>query len=514
VFTRDPDGHVRFKRPALREVAYETLPFRLRRELHGAVAAALERVQGHDVDADPAVLSLHFILAGNNDRAWRYAKMAAERAVAKFAQADAARLYRRAIEAGRQDGASAPELAQCWEALGEALMHSGHSAAAADALTAARRLVGDEPLTQARLFLRHLRLAHRRGGLNAAVRWGGRGLRVLGDAEDSQSRAMRARLLAEMAFVRYMQQRLTEAERLCRTAIAQVEAGAEQRSLAHASYVLDLVLVDLGRPDEAVHSFRALDIYERLGDREEQGNVLNTLAMFAEFKWHWDEALRLYARAGEAYERSGTQGGIAVVACNIGEILSGRGLLDQAAHQLKRARRIWSANGERGLAAYAQVALARVAARDGRIDEARNLVREAATELKTLGQTRDLEQAEIVIAEAEALAGDASRALVIADSLLAASERELPWLKRIRGVALARLERQQAAIEELQDALAIARERGGLYDVAATLTVLQTLRAVSEPAAAERDSILAQLGIEALPTPELGMREAVAAGGH
>lgn len=37
VFTRDPDGHVRFTRPALREVAYETLPFRLRRELHGAV---------------------------------------------------------------------------------------------------------------------------------------------------------------------------------------------------------------------------------------------------------------------------------------------------------------------------------------------------------------------------------------------------------------------------------------------------------------------------------------------
>jgi predicted ATPase len=65
VFTRDPDGHVRFKRPALREVAYETLPFRLRRELHGAVAEALEHAQGDDVDADPAVLSLHFILAGD-----------------------------------------------------------------------------------------------------------------------------------------------------------------------------------------------------------------------------------------------------------------------------------------------------------------------------------------------------------------------------------------------------------------------------------------------------------------
>ena len=34
VFARDPDGQIRFKRPALCEVAYDALPFRLRRELH------------------------------------------------------------------------------------------------------------------------------------------------------------------------------------------------------------------------------------------------------------------------------------------------------------------------------------------------------------------------------------------------------------------------------------------------------------------------------------------------
>jgi tetratricopeptide (TPR) repeat protein len=513
VFAQDPDGHVRFKRPALREVAYETLPFRLRRELHAAVASALEPLLGVDVDADPAVLSLHFMLAGNSQRAWMHARAAAEGAVAKFAQADAARLYRRAIEAGRQGGASERELAECWEALGEALTKAGHSAAAADALTAARNLVRDDPLAQARLFLAHVRIAHRQARLTAAARWSTRGLRVLGEADDMESREIRARLLAELAFVRYLQRRLSEAERLCRTAIAQFEADVEKRPLAHASYVLDAVLIDLGRLDEAVHSPRALAIYERLGDREEQGHVLNAMAARAHYSWHWDDALQLYARAGEAYERGGSQTGIAIAACNIGGILSDRGLLGEAAKHLRRARRIWSANGERGTAAYATVLLGRTAGRAQNIDDARSFLSAAASELRALGETRDLEEAEITLAEAEALGGDASHAAAMAEALLGSSS-ELAWIKRVRAIALARLGRHNEAIEELEYALSIARERDAVYDVAAILDVLRTLGACSQADLTERDSILLRLGIERLPALEIvpSGRQPVAAG--
>jgi class 3 adenylate cyclase/tetratricopeptide (TPR) repeat protein len=502
IFADDGGGYVRFKRPALCEAAYEGLPYRLRRQLHAAVGEALEPELGRDADADPAVLSLHFVLAGDHDRAWKYAKVAAEGAVAKFAQADAARLYRRAIDAGRQNGASDLELAECWEALGEALMQSGQSAAAVDALTAARNMVRDDPLAQARLFLRHVRIAHRRGQLTAAVRWGGRGVRVLGAAGDSRSRVIRARLLAELAFIRYVQGRLPEAERLCRTVVEEFEADADQRPLAHASYVLDLVLADLGRPDEAVYGSRALTIYERLGDREEQGHVLNALAMLAHVRWKWDEALALYARAAEAYERAGSQTGIAITECNIGEILSDRGFDERAAHHLGRARRIWSAVGEPGAAAYAAGLLGRIAARGGRIDEARELVGDAAAELRRLGEMRYQEEIEAVLAEAEAFAGDAPRAIVLAEALLAGSSREA-WLQRVRGIALSRLGLLGEAMTALNTSLATARERGALYDVAATLDVLQILGAEPEQGSADRDSLLTRLGIVRLPVLEL-----------
>lgn len=503
VFADDGDGYVRFKRPAVCEAAYEGLPYRLRRQLHGAVGEALEPDLGRDADADPSVLSLHFALAGDHGRAWKYAKVAAERAVAKFAQADAARLYRRAIEAGRQNGATDPELAECWEALGEALSQSGHLSAAVDALTAARKLVRDDPLAQSRLFLRHVRIAHRRGRLADAVRWGGRGLRAVGDAADDQSRVIRARLLAELAFIRYYQGRPKEAERLCRTAIAQFESDVAQRPLAHASYVLDMALIDLGRVDEAIHSRRALRIYERLGDYEEQGYVLNTLGRLAHLRWDWDESLSLLARAADSFERAGSQGGTALATCNIGEILADRGAPAEAAKQLRRARRIWSASGERAAAAYAELQLGRIAGRDRNIELARELVSDAAAELRALGETRSLEEVELVRAEAEAFAGDAAYAAEITGRL-GASSLELPWLKRIRGIALARLGLLDEAMDELDDSLGMARQRGALYQVAATLDVLHALGAESDQVAGERDSLLGRLGIERLPALELG----------
>jgi tetratricopeptide (TPR) repeat protein len=509
LFADDGDGYVRFKRPALCEAAYGSLPFRLRRQLHSTLGRALEPDLGHDADAEPAVLSLHFGLAGDHARAWTYGKAAAELAVAKFAQADAARLYRQTIDAGRRNGASDLELAECWEALGEALNQSGQLSAAVDALTAARNLVRGDALAEARLFLRHVRIAHRRGRLAAAVRWGGRGLRAVGDAGDGEARVIRARLLAELAFVRLYQGRAKEAEQLCRTAIDEFESGAEQRPLAHASYVLDMALIDLGRLDEAVHSRRALRIYERLGDHEEQGYVLNTMAQAAHVQWDWDEALRLLARAAEAFERAGSQGGIALATCNIGEILVDRGSRAEGTKQLDRARRIWTANGERAAAAYAKLQLGRLAGHDKNIELARELVSEAAAELRAVGETRSLEQVELVLAEAEALGGDPSRAMEITGRV--DSSRERAWLTRIDGIGLARLGRLDEAVRELDESLGMARAGGALYHVAAALDLLKALGAEREQRVGERDSLLQQLGVERLPALELGPTNELAA---
>ena len=95
-----------------------------------------------DHDANAAVLSNHFALAGDHARAQRYALIAAGRASERFAHADAARLYRRAIDAGRASRfeTDARVLADAWEQMGDALRCVGEPAAASRALTEARRL--------------------------------------------------------------------------------------------------------------------------------------------------------------------------------------------------------------------------------------------------------------------------------------------------------------------------------------------------------------------------------------
>jgi tetratricopeptide (TPR) repeat protein len=510
IFARDPDGHVRFKRPALREVAYAGLPFRTRRAIHGAVAASLERDLGSDVDADPAVLSLHFILAGDHTRAWKYARMGAERAMDRFAHADAARLYRRAIEAGRHNGATPEELAESWEALGVSLERTGELAAASTALTAARRLTYGDRLWQARLLHRHAKIATRAERLPAAVRWANRGLCSLEGSDERDATVFRARLLSTLAFIRQLQGRPLEAERLCRKTIAEAEEVGERRALAYASYMLDWALVESGRESEATHSARALRIYEELGDLFEQGNVLNNLAMFAYFRWDWDEALELYQRAADCTERAGRPSDVATTECNIAEILSDRGHLEEATVHLKRARRVLSSTTENWVAAFATTLLGRVNIRAGQHDEGLTLLREAVDQLRRLGLQGYGDFAESLLAEGEAFGGDPHRALEIARVLLASEDRSLPLLRRVQAIAHARLGDPATAARELEAAMSIARERDSIYDIAAGLDLAEAIGPTDSARTIERDALLARLGIKQLPRPSLQLLAAAA----
>ena len=147
VFVREADGHVRFRHPAVQEAAYASLPFKLRRQLHMTVGLRLEHDLGVESDADPAVLSQHFALAGDHARAHRYAMVAGRQATERFSHADAAQLYRRAIDAGRASGLAddSRALAEAWERLGQALRCMGEPETAAQALTEARRLLQRRP---------------------------------------------------------------------------------------------------------------------------------------------------------------------------------------------------------------------------------------------------------------------------------------------------------------------------------------------------------------------------------
>ena len=106
-------GLFRFRNQCYRHVAYETLPFGRRRAPRRA-GEAIERSSAN-IAEHAGILSLHYLHAQRYERCWTFARMAAADAEAKYANAEAAELYERALFASRHlDDLDADVLATTW----------------------------------------------------------------------------------------------------------------------------------------------------------------------------------------------------------------------------------------------------------------------------------------------------------------------------------------------------------------------------------------------------------------
>ena len=496
-----PDGHLRFRRAAVQEAAYAALPYAERRALHARIADALE--SGAAGVADPAVVGHHHRCAGRHDRAWPLNRTAARRAAARAAPADAAALYRDALESAREIDVSPAELAEVWEGLGDALRLAAEGPAADRAYREARRAVGPDPLWQAELLHRQARLSQRAGHPAAGVRWARRGLKELGDADDARARGWRARLLAAEASNRMDQGKRRLAVELCERSLALAATGSgevAERATAHASFLLDWALVTLGRAAEATHSARALQIYERLGELEDASHVLNNMGMFAYWTGRWDEAVRLYGESGAVAERIGDQEVVAATRANVGEVLSDQGHWARARTELGVALRIWRAAGNIGGVGFARMLLGRTAAREGRFDEGIELLESAVADLSAHGMD-DAVVAAGYLAEALAMAGRVEPARAAVARLDTRGGDAEPLRLRVRALVA---ESPRDVVAGLFASLTAARVAGSDHDAAIALHLLLHL-APTHPDAPrwrmDHDALCAALGIEAMSVP-------------
>ena len=99
-----PELAYAFRHALIHDVAYHSLPVERRRELHGAVARAIEELHGDRVAEQYEVLAHHFAEAAEWVKALDYLRKAAEKATQAFAIREALALYDRALEvAGHAD---------------------------------------------------------------------------------------------------------------------------------------------------------------------------------------------------------------------------------------------------------------------------------------------------------------------------------------------------------------------------------------------------------------------------
>ncbi|WP_127473409.1 AAA and adenylate/guanylate cyclase domain-containing protein [Microbacterium sulfonylureivorans] len=437
------EDSVRFRSPLFRDVAYEQLNFQTRRELHRAIAAALEAEPELAAGPVEPMLAMHYEAAGDLVHTWQAAGATARAAEEAFAVEDAVAAYRVAVAAAGRTRPQPPQLASLWRGLARTAVASGRAGEGLEALDRARALTGDAlergRIDQDRAYA--LNVLGRPADAAAALRTARRAATRAGD----EGRALLASLSVTESGVRLRQAKWTDAQLLAQDAIGLLDGTAatddDRRVLADAFRYHDIAAGELDGDAAMTHLQRALDLYDQIGDELSRSKVLNILGARAYYRGAWSTAAGLYAQAQDAAERGGDVVGAAIEAANAAEILIDQGRVDDALPLLKASRRVFEGSDNPYLVAFVTGFQGRAHLRAGKADAAASAFETAARGFDALDESDavldvrarrvealldagDVEQARAVIAELEPLApaGAAASLVLRARARLAASE--------------------------------------------------------------------------------------------
>ncbi|MCO6450960.1 MAG: tetratricopeptide repeat protein [Caldilineales bacterium] len=327
-----------FQHALLRDAAYEMLIHARRRILHGLAARAIERLYGDELPAHYAELARHFGLAGHAEQERQYVCLAAEQAASQYANAEAIRLYTRALELTpaidlreRFDLISARE--RVYDLIGDRSAQSDDLAELARLADA----MADEQLNL-QISLRRADLGHLTADYESALAQIGQAetLARMSDDESGLAEAfsLHGRILFRMGdYDRASQQ--TE------TALALARQHGIEKEVARCLYLIAHIHLSQGRREQARNHYReAQTVYQRLHD---QRGEMNCLMMFGSIErqfGHYSYALDYHGRALDLCRTLGWRLGETIILQHMGNSFFDLGVYEQAESHHRRALRI------------------------------------------------------------------------------------------------------------------------------------------------------------------------------
>jgi len=510
LFDEEPDGYMRFRRSLLRDAAYAGLPYKLRRRLHGIVAARLEEELDYPEDI-AGILSLHYFEAGEYQLAWRYATTAAKRAESAYADVEAAGLYTRALEAARQLKDLEPrELATLQQSIGDSWYRAGEFRKASEAYTAARPLAANDALLDAGLLHKLSYVEAKVGQYTEALRWAAQARTILERLSGPQAAQQIARSSAWYALVHQYEGQTAEALDWAERAVTDAETANDAEALGDAYSVLGWAFAELGKEGAQSYFQKALEVFGRIGNLIRQQGILVTLGVVSQWEGRWDEAMSYYNQGRDLSLKIGDTLGVALARDNVAEILIDRGEWTDAEASLKETKAFWAASQHRYYHGLWLKYLGRVLLRTGRFEEALRPLEEARTTLLQVGAESEVPPVDARIAECRLAMGQVDAALELVRGMLGrASEsngvaKVGPLLERIQAHALLQQGDLWGARDALEASLAAAKERNDLFEETLTqlsLIELDRLEGIEPPLemVAESRERLARFKVRAVP---------------
>jgi len=453
------DGRMRFRHALMRDSAYAGLPFRTRRAIHQRVGTHLEARP----DADEIVerLAVHFAAAGDDRRTWRYGAAAGDRARGRFAYAEAASFYARALDA-RVD-VELEERFRVIDSNAYCLQTFGNYPAALAAIAHGRKLVAQSRVHTARLELQNSTIHMVLGDLAAAERSATAGLRLTRGRPEAS--ATHVRLLAQRSRVDEMARRLEFARSRALEAAEMAEALGDKAALAHALSVQFSAETSLRAPQRGATGRRARRLYVELNQHADAAVVLNLMGVDLERSGDLPRALDAYQDAERLQASAGLALHAAVSTFNRAYVLTMQGHVRDAITMLERAAGAFVASGYVVGRLNAAALSAELRSMSGDRDAPKAMA-EVAAEWRALGMEGDALETELYLAEAYLRVRAMARARAVAPSVDAMEQSHMrPRCLRVAAL-LAKAPRSDTARDLLTRSIDEARDLELAYEAA------------------------------------------------
>jgi class 3 adenylate cyclase/tetratricopeptide (TPR) repeat protein len=355
-----------FNHVVTQQVAYESLPFATRSELHERVGGYIEATE-RPLEPHLHLLAHHYWLSHNAAKKVEYLWRAGDAAEAEYANTSAIEYYRRLVPlvGPRDRGELLRKLARVLESTAD---WDG----AEQAYTQALELAGDDAPARAWAEAGLGDLARKCGRYDEAADW------------------------------------------LARAGATFTTAGVDegQGVVLHHTGTLAAYRGDY---EAARRAFEAsLEIRRRLGDKARMGALLSNLGNLAEYAGDYDRARALHEQGIAVRLEAGDRWGVGVSRSNLGVVAHRQGALDEARRSLEEALAIMSEVGDRWYLANVKNNLANVEREQGDLERAAGLYADA---LRVFGDAADLWALAFLFEDVAALAAavdDAERALTLA----------------------------------------------------------------------------------------------------
>lgn len=422
----EPERVHMFRHALLQEVAYQSMLYARRRELHGRIGEYLEQRYGDDLDDYYGLLAHHYRLSNRRDKAIHYLLKAGHAARAVFANEEALQYYAWALDALAGD-AHDPRSWETHLAIADVEATLGRYDKALDHIARVLAVPNVSPDTAQQAYHRRGAVLEKQGAYAAALEALESAMNIVRSHPEEVAPSAAARISADIALVRRRRGEYDLALAACEEGLAMIRPDSrsadDERIESRLHTESGSVLTLRGEYARAREFFeRSLKVRETIDDLPGMIASHNNIGYLWQLQNDHTRALEHYRIAETLARKIGLQYAITYALGNIAYSLTVLGQYPEAEARCKEALEL-----SRRLRAQLETAqllntLGIVYYRRGSYAQAQQVYDEALHLHRSLGSTDQEANVLVHLAQTHSAQGDYERAAELARRALATAE--------------------------------------------------------------------------------------------